>query len=274
MEGIMSRKRAAIKIISFLILFTAIGAGLLSGCMYSDKSHSGILKTPHKKDGSERVKPGLTVYFIRHAETIANVTDDYSDENQNTFSEKGLIQIDKLTDYLLNRLKVTPDAIFVSPRWRTQKTIEPYLKASGTDAVIWAELDECCYQDASGSKPGDVVFEDDIIKPFAQNILVSENHKNCYFWKTDTFEQGVFMVQTLKDKIVSQFGGSGKTIFLVGHYLSGNVLMALLQKQDMTVDYNHSNPHEVWIKNTGVSKLVQNRKNGEFLLTGLNINNP
>jgi len=71
----------------------------------------------------------LDLYYVRHAQTMANVTREYTEENQRTFSPLGEAQVDEVTEKLAD---LHFDVVIVSPAWRTQRTILPYLKERGT----------------------------------------------------------------------------------------------------------------------------------------------
>lgn len=163
---------------------------------------------------------GLDVYLIRHAETMGNVTGDYSEQNQCTFSPRGLEQVAavpvKLMDYHF-------DSIVVSPTWRTRQTILPYLQARGRTAEIWPEIEECCC-----GAPGDVAPAPEI--PLGEKIVIGES-EFAYFKLRDesatvrfaptTEAEGLAQMQRAGDLIRSRFGGSGKTLLVVTHSCSG-----------------------------------------------------
>lgn len=75
--------------------------------------------------GGSNVGRGLTLYYIRHAEVVANTLEPstITYENSETLTDLGVLQIAELTQYLLG-MNLSPDAILVSPTRRTQKTIE------------------------------------------------------------------------------------------------------------------------------------------------------
>ena len=79
---------------------------------------------------------GLDIYFVRHAETMANASGVNTSGNSNMFSEKGNEQVGALTREL-NAMRF--DAILVSPAERAINTILPYLKESGQKGIIWPE---------------------------------------------------------------------------------------------------------------------------------------
>jgi hypothetical protein len=95
-------------------------------------------------------KKALTVYFIRHAETMANVSGQHGGEgcleDHDILTELGEKQVEDFKNFLIKE-NIRPDLFAVSPSLRTQKTIEPFLKALGIKAEIWVELNECCDDD-------------------------------------------------------------------------------------------------------------------------------
>jgi broad specificity phosphatase PhoE len=80
--------------------------------------------------------------FVRHGETIANATGKYNGHTIDTFSQKGVGQIARLTRDLM--VEKPYDVILVSPSPRALHTIAPYLKAKGKQALVWPLLYECC----------------------------------------------------------------------------------------------------------------------------------
>lgn len=219
---------------------------------------------------------GLTLYYIRHAQVVANTLepDQVTLENSETITDLGLRQIDALTTYL-KAMNVAPDAVLVSPTKRAQKTIEPYLVAQNLQGEIWMELAECCNTSPTGAA---LPTAPTIQTYFAatiegQNLAFRDAAANKY-WKTDTYEEGLFMEMTARDAILSRYGQSGKTIFVVGHAAAGLVMIGLLQGNDMLQGSTSTGPNAVYLLNTGVMRLIQDPTTGLFKLDGRNINNP
>lgn len=169
----------------------------------------------------------LDVYYLRHAETVANVTRDYSAENQRTFSEKGKRQIASLTRYLQ---RFHFDAILVGPSERTRLTILPYLEATGQRAEIWPELGECCWQKkraapASAEMPRGKRLElPDREKPHF--FFPDERDRYPYYPKT--YADGVQMIEEVVARLRQRFDRTDKTILIVGHYHAGGHLIERL----------------------------------------------
>ncbi|MBS1709646.1 MAG: histidine phosphatase family protein [Armatimonadetes bacterium] len=80
--------------------------------------------------------------FVRHGETEANATGKYNAQTIDSFSAKGVQQVQALTLSLQKQPKY--DLILVSPSPRALRTVAPYLKATGQKATVWPLLYECC----------------------------------------------------------------------------------------------------------------------------------
>ena len=85
----------------------------------------------------------LEIYFVRHAETLANVSGVHTTKTNTTFTQRGEEQIKTLTSQLKGHQF---DAILVSSLPRALNTVLPYLRASSQTGEVWPELAECCWQ--------------------------------------------------------------------------------------------------------------------------------
>lgn len=219
---------------------------------------------------------GLTLYYIRHGEVVANTLEqsEITYENSDQLTELGLRQIDALTTYLQD-LGDVPDAVLVSPFKRTQNTIAPFLQAENISGEIWMELAECCTQAPSGAAlPTEPTYAK-YLKPTieSENLEFRSPEANA-FWQNDSYEQGLFMVMTAKAEILSRYGQSGKTIFVIGHASAGQLMIGLLRGEDMTNGPKTTGRDVVYLLNTGVTKLSQDPATGAFKLDGMNMNKP
>lgn len=168
----------------------------------------------------------VDIYITRHAETMGNVTGDYSEQNQRTFSPQGLQQIARITE------KLAPyrfDHILVSPTYRARQTILPYLRAHQRKAEIWPELEECCCDSRGLVSPAPAV-------PFGEPIHVDQDDVSYFNVRPDggyrlqptTEAEGLAQLLQARDRILQQFGGTTQTILLVTHSCSGSRIMELL----------------------------------------------
>jgi len=196
------------------------------------------------------------VYFVRHAETMGNLTHHHSHENDRTLSPKGQHQVELLTRKLA---LIGFDTIVVSPKYRALKTILPYLKKNHLKAEIWPELAECCWQKKSTSfadKPGrgSPIKLDSAIKPY----FFFANKHDRFNYNTHGYGQGMMQTFMAAEKLKRRLSGSDKRILLVGHYHAGSRLIEILQGLEPTGRYK--------ISNTQLLRLRENRDNSFSLL--------
>ena len=207
---------------------------------------------------SMRRAAGLTIYFVRHAETAANATGEKTPENMNTFSEKGLAEIAQLTQ-ALQPLPI--DAVLVSPTYRTEHTVLPYLREKGIQAEIWPELEE--WHMLADPMSMRVIKEEQMIRiapedaPYfrlrdaqADKRIVAKN-----------YEGGLEQIHKAARLINERFGKSGKTILIVGHVNSGSRLLEVLMHLEPVVRFK--------LEQTKLTELVQN-SDGHYTMRLLN----
>lgn len=169
---------------------------------------------------------GLDLYFVRHAQTLANAKGVTNTYTSSTFSEEGAAQIEALTAALQG---YRFDAILVSPTGRTQQTIRPYLEQTGKSAETWPEITECCWQhDPSNS----------------------------------AYAAGRAQVHKAADMIRERYGNTGKTVLVVAHYHSGQVLLGDLLGVD-----RESLPG---LENARITHLKQGA-DGKFSIVTINV---
>lgn len=170
-------------------------------------------------------KPGLKVYITRHAETMGNATGNYSEVNQRTFSPKGLKQVEGITEKLKD---YHFDKIFVSPTFRTQQTILPYLKAHNITGEIWPEIEEQCFDITASTAPAARISEGDIITIFDSSHLKFRDESSRRSYKPHNASEALAQFMKARELIKKEYSCSGKSILLVGHYCTGNRLMEIL----------------------------------------------
>lgn len=163
---------------------------------------------------------GLDVYLIRHAETLGNVTGNYTETNQCTFSPGGLEQVAGVAAQLAS---LHFDDILVSPTWRTRQTILPFLRANKLQAEIWPELEECpC--DSTGEAPPAATIPTDkpiqIAEDDAPFFRLRDDDANLRF-RTSTDAETVAQIHRAVELIQARYANSGKTILVVTHSCAG-----------------------------------------------------
>jgi broad specificity phosphatase PhoE len=219
---------------------------------------------------------GLTVYYIRHAETVANIlpVEEITLEASNEFSDLGATQVAELTDWLINSGEVpAPDEVLMSPTWRGQNTISPYLVEMDITGEIWPELTEVDDEPITGDPvPVEVEPEEFFTYPVeADNVAYREGaSENAFF--PESFEEGLSVVMMARDLLLERYSQSGKTLFVVGHAHAGRLLMGLLEGHDMVEDNPEDYAYALY--NTGVTHLEQDPETGIFELIDSNINDP
>lgn len=182
---------------------------------------------------SQPAAQALDLYFIRHAQTMANVTREYTPENQRTFSPLGEEQVDGVADKLAS---YQFDRILVSPAHRAIHTILPYLETNQRIAEIWPELYECCWDyDTEEDEPtltrGPRIDLTDAAAPYFR----FRDENAVYMLEVDTPARGRLMVAEAVKMIESQFGDSDETILIVSHYHTSSRIMRALLGEDIAI---------------------------------------
>ncbi len=252
------------------------GGRVDAGAAQRDAAAAGTVESSGVANPGEA--KGLTIYLIRHAETPANlqpIGTVTGGEGSDSFTDLGQQQVTALTEYLTTSA-ILPDAVLVSPAWRTQKTIEPFLAAKNLTGEVWIELDECC---ANASTGAEIPTTPTLLKGWKATLVsdtfVFRDPKNTSYWDPGgPYEAGLLKVMTARDLLLSQYGQSGKTLFVVGHASAGSILIGLLMGYDMKSGADQPGKDRAYLLNTGVTKLVQDVATGKFKMQGQNINKP
>jgi len=169
------------------------------------------------------------IVFVRHGETEANATGRYSSRTIDTFSERGAREVAALTARL-DAMRF--DAIVVSPSPRALKTIAPYLRKHGLKAEIWPELYECC--DAHSRKIKGYTSPN---VRYGATIRVPADLAPCFILDTGddrlilapSYDDGLRQIRLAGQRLRREFGGTGKTVLVVGHSLNGGRLIEDLE---------------------------------------------
>jgi broad specificity phosphatase PhoE len=194
--------------------------------------------------------PALDLLVVRHAETLANVQDDYSVFNQRHFSALGEQQVSNLTAALAGRRF---DAILVSPAYRAQRTILPLLQQQGAVAEIWPELDECCWQkgDERGASDtfatGPQVLVEQEMRPYFLVRQGSDGMVGGMESRTD----GIVRIKRAAALVKERFGGTAQTVLVVMHQHSGSRLVESLLDQAPEGRYRLANASVTWLRADG-----------------------
>lgn len=200
---------------------------------------------------TQEISAGLKIYYIRHAEGGHNVKADWEAKgipksdwpdyvgNSEMFTPKGEQQLKEALEKLK---KYEFDFIATSPLWRARHTVIPYLKATGRKAEVWPELKE-----GTGMT---LILSDDL--PKVERTILNEGdpihvpkkereyfdrrdrgkrHYKKYPSKSSDAVKTAYMKHVTEyaiGLIKEKFGGTDKSILLVGHNSSGVSLLKLL----------------------------------------------
>lgn len=201
------------------------------------------------------------LHFVRHGETVANATGVYRSANLNVFSTRGEEQVRRLTRRLLAAPRF--DVICVSPIPRAMKTIRPFLVESHSVAEIWPALAECCHQKDHTPVP-------DARLPLGGPIKISAADAPYFklagpdaarWYSPETYAEGLVQVRTLARQIRDRFGGTGKTVLLVGHGINGSLVLAALLGRELKTTIRLDN---------GEDTILEERPDGTWRLVQVN----
>lgn len=202
-----------------------------------------------------------TIFYVRHAETVANVTNVYTPETESVFSELGDKQKYIIGSVLQN---YSFNHIIVSPTWRTQHTILPYLQSVGRHdikAEIWPELTECCWQEDTLAPPVSSIDEIPLemrahIEIIDTNFFRLKNSSESreYHWETKTYLDGINQCKLVVDSLMLKYAGKGLNILVIGHAMQGRHVIKILTNQD------------IHLPNASLGFYLQEQKEGGFYL--------
>jgi len=168
----------------------------------------------------------LRVYFARHAETIANATGRYDASTIDRLSIKGEQQVVDLTRRLDGHRF---DAICVSPMLRAIQTVAPYLKDANMQAEIWPELAECAFQKNRNLPPSPTLARGLVVRaPASFRSLIRVPAEGNRTFECANYADGLAQIRLLVKRLRMEFGGSNKTVLLVGHSIAGSRFIELL----------------------------------------------
>lgn len=225
-------------------------------------------------------RAGLKVYYVRHAEYGGNVVDQWKDKPKDQwpvyvgrgdmFTPKGKEQVEALTKKLLKNDHF--DFIAVSPAWRTRNTIAPYLKAAGLKAEIWPELQEfnslAHQHDPNLPPPSKNIFNAGAPVTLSSEdqglFTLREDHPKEFKISKDPLQAAAdrrAVVDRDIEMIRKRFGGSDKSILLVGHGNSGRILAEELTHEQKAFEVSPRNT-AMW--------MAEEQPDGSFQLLLLN----
>jgi len=196
--------------------------------MMNRRSFLGLLSfsVPAYGLAQQRRDLGLRLYFVRHAETVANASGKYNSQTIDRLSTRGEQQVARLTGELL---AMSLDTICVSPMRRAIETVRPYLERTKAVAELWPELAECCHQKVRGSQPSPKLPrgpEIAVANELRSSLRIDPTDRHTY--EPANYADGIALVRRAAERIRRELSGSGRTVLLVGHSLAGSRLIEML----------------------------------------------
>ena len=221
----------------------------------------------------------LTVYYVRHGQGGHNVESEWAQTrvpksewpawvgSQNHFTPLGAYQVQALGT---NLLPYTFDFIAVSPLWRTQHTILPYLKLTGRTAEIWPELVETSFHgNPVAAADGQSVFAGGkpIEIPAAEQAffrLRDDPAGRNWMTPTNPAMAGALTVR-VQELLRSRFGTNDTRVLLVGHGTAGLGLVRYMTRNPKAAD-RHMDNTRLWCLDEqadGTFKLLYHNQRAE-----------
>jgi len=198
--------------------------------------------------------------FVRHGQSVGNMTNDYSTPAHDRLSPNGLQQAEQLVARLEG---YAFDAIYVSPLRRAWETIAPYLREMGRTAEMWPELAEACWQTDRDVPMPDrqrdpelFVVDKDPAGPFVARTGVS-------YWspENETYREGLARIAQARTLLLDRHAGRDDSILVVGHEFAGSRLIEMLLDVEAVGRFYHHN--------TGLTRLVE-RADGRLVARFMN----
>jgi len=187
-------------------------------------------------------------YFVRHAQSMGNLTDDYSTAAHDQLSPNGWQQAEQLAERLAN---LHFDCIYVSTATRAMQTIVPYLQNHSTRARLWPALQEACWhRDRTAPIP---------LRTAPPAQYASPPGASAHFDLLDgcrdlppadeTYQEGRARVIGVYKSLLRWHSGCSDTVLVIGHEYAGGRLIELLLGLEPDGRIRHSN--------TGLTHLIE-----------------
>jgi len=160
----------------------------------------------------------IELYLLRHAQSMGNLTGDYSTERHDRLTSLGQKQANQLKKRLSS---YKFEHVFVSPSLRAMQTIQPYLKKNKIKGEIWGTITEACWQekallnnqDIKFRKGNPIVLNEDERKYF---ILSNIEAQKYYIPDDETYLEGLSRVYYTKKILLDLFKNSQSQILIDG----------------------------------------------------------
>jgi broad specificity phosphatase PhoE len=190
----------------------------------------------------------LEVVLVRHGESWANLSGDYSTAHHDSLSPKGHAQAKQLAHHLLPQ---PFDHVLVSPLGRARETAFPYLQARQIPGLIIGDLAECCWQEPAA--PG--LSEPEL----APSLAPLRDTEVAYYGPetplvpsiAETWADGLRRMERVK-ALLWNYAKDRQRVLIIAH---GYTIAILLQLCCLNPHPQPGDQKNIYIANTGISKL-------------------
>jgi len=190
----------------------------------------------------------MQFYFVRHAQSMGNMTNDYGTSAHDQLSPTGWQQAARLVERLA---EMHFDHIYVSTAARAMQTIIPFLKHHNVRANLWPALQEACWQrDHTAPVPARSAPPIDFVMP-PEASMHFDVLAGCQVFPPagETYQEGRVRVIAVYKHLLRWHSGQAETILVVGHEFAGGRLVELLLGLEPDGRIQHSN--------TGLTYLIE-----------------
>ena len=190
----------------------------------------------------------MHLYFVRHAESLGNMTNDYSTPAHDQLSSNGWQQAERLAERLAG---IHFDAIYVSTATRTMQTVTLLLKRLDARAMLWPALLEACWQ-RDRTTPAPLTTAPPakfVLPPEASAHFDILNGGQDLLPAGETYQEGRARVIDVYNSLLRWHSGRSDNILVVGHEHAGGRLVELLLGLEPDGRIYHNN--------TGLSYLIE-----------------
>ena len=192
----------------------------------------------------------MKLMLVRHAESMGNVTGEYSTAIADSLSPRGHEQARALAD----SLKAWSFAkIICSPLERTRDTIKPYLEATGQRAELWPEIAEACWHDEREELAANWRPQPAPSLPKAYEELFSYRDDNAVaHTEPETFGEGLCRVHAAVDMLREMSRDTDGMVLMIihGHFIR-EVLNLFLATRKIN-PFHHANCGMTLLEHQGV----------------------
>ncbi len=202
----------------------------------------------------------MELVFVRHGQSMGNMTGDYSIETSDRLSPLGWEQAERLVQRLERK---NFEAIYVSPLRRALETALPFLKSTGRTAEVWPRLAEACWQQDRDAQPPEKRLPRlplDLPSGADGHYEIPSDFLMPY--EDETYPEGLSRIAETAQMLRNLYGGRPVSILILGHGHAGGRLIEMMLGREVIGSFGHAN--------TAHSRLLE-RDDGTFELVEQNV---